>query len=120
MRTLVRDAIAQIVSGRRGLLSIATATQEAHSLGDNLCGVAVLAVLVSPLARSKPALDVDLPAFGQIPAARFGLLAPDDDGMPLSRFLTVALAILIGGRSRYAQLRDGLDCGVVTRVERSR
>src|SRR5439155_7386219 len=51
-------------------------------------------LLVLPLARADAALDVDLPALGEVLAADLGLLAPDHDPMPLRDFLL--LPALVG------------------------
>ena len=59
-------------------------------VGDELGGVALLAVLVLPLAGLDAALDVDLGALAQVFRGALGLLAPGDDAEPLGLFLPLA------------------------------
>src|SRR5437660_6996891 len=72
----------------------------AHRIRDHLGGVLLGAFLVGPLPRLQPALDIDLPALGQVLAAQLCGLAPDHDAVPLGAFLLLALLVgpvLVGG-----------------------
>src|SRR5205807_8415596 len=67
---------------------------------DHLGGVLRGAFLVGPLAGLQAALDIDLPALGEVFAAVFRGLAPDHDAVPLGPFLLLALLVgpvLVGG-----------------------
>src|SRR5262245_29052010 len=54
-----------------------------HDLGRE----ALLSLLVLPLASADAALDVDLPALGEVLPADLRLLAPHHDAVPLGGFL---------------------------------
>jgi hypothetical protein len=47
-------------------------TQHLHLVGADLCGVALVAVLVGPLARAQRAFDIDLRALAQVLAGDLG------------------------------------------------
>ena len=83
------------------------ATEQLDPVGHDLGGVPLLAVLVVPGPRLDAALDVDLLALLQVVLQRLGLLAEQDDAVPLGLLDPVAgLAVLatIGGRD--AETRD--------------
>src|ERR1044071_921969 len=90
----------------------APAAEKLNPLRDDLSDVAFVAALVVVGASADAALDINLPALGQILAAGLGLLAPDDDVVPLGSFLPFAVPVvpLLGSgdgkiRHRAARLR---------------
>src|SRR6185436_10439766 len=68
-----------------------------HHVAADLGRVAVLAVLVLPLARAQAALDVDLRALFQVFAGDLGETAEEGDAMPLRRFLFLATRLVFPG-----------------------
>src|SRR5687768_17826316 len=61
--------------------------QKLHALRADLSRVAVLPILVLPLARLQPALDVDRGTFFQVFARDLGQPAEECDAMPLGMLL---------------------------------
>jgi hypothetical protein len=77
-----------------------------HLVGADLRGVAILAVLVLPLARAQAAFDVDLRAFLQVLAGDFGKAAEERDAVPLGGFLLLAARLVFPRfRGRDADVR---------------
>src|SRR5690606_13859828 len=68
----------------------AAAAQHLHLAGDDLRGVAVVAVLVLPLARLEPAFHVDLRALLEVLDHDLGHAAEEDDAVPLGPLLLFA------------------------------
>src|SRR5688572_9586748 len=83
----------------------ATAAEQRDAIGLDFGGVALVAVLVVPLPRLQPALDVDLLALRQVLLQRFGLLAPQHHAVPFSLFLP--LLILVVPHFRRGQIQRG-------------
>ena len=77
---------------RRGTAT--AAAEQRDAVGLDLSGVALVAVLVVPLARLQTALDVDLFALGQVLLQALRLLAPEHDAVPLGLFLTLIVAVV--------------------------
>src|SRR3972149_6839429 len=65
-------------------------TEHLHHVGADFGGVAVLTLLVLPLAGAQAALDVDLRALLQVFARDLGQPAEERDAMPLGGFLLLA------------------------------
>src|SRR5262245_1405848 len=117
-RNVVVRTAAEVVTDRaligrhRGFRAIARAlaapTQHLHVARDDLGRVALLPLLVLPLTRADAALDVHLPALGQVLAADLRLLPPHDHAVPLGGFLLLAAFVgpLLGGGE--AQVGDRL------------
>src|SRR6478609_5448782 len=72
----------------------AATTKEYDAVAADLRRVALVAVLVVPLAGVQTTLDVDLFALHEIFGERFGRLAPEDDPMPLGLFLALARLVV--------------------------
>src|SRR5688572_9049934 len=71
-----------------------------HHVGADLGAVAVLTVLVLPLARAQAALDVHLRALLQVLAGHLGQPPEERDAVPLGGFLHLAARLvlpLVGG-----------------------
>src|SRR5688572_11353563 len=80
--------------------------QHLHSIGHDLGGVLVVAVLVLPLARLQPPLDVDLRALLEIFARDLGQPPEEGDAVPLRLLLLLALLVLPRVRGRDRDVRD--------------
>src|SRR3954471_23613896 len=78
----------------------AGAAEQHDAVAANLRGVALVAVLVVPLARLQPAFDVDLLPLGQILVERLGGLAPEHDAVPLRLLLALPRLIVPDLRRR--------------------
>src|SRR4029077_19958668 len=94
---------------------IAAATEHAEIIGDDFKAGALLAFLVLPFAGLDAAFDKDERALLQILLGDFGLLAPDDNLVPLGAFLALAVFVfvrLIGGDGKIG---DGLASAGVAR-----
>src|SRR5439155_1291654 len=89
------------------LTAAPAAAQELHALRDDLGDVAAVAFLVVVLAGADCALDVDLPALGQVLAAGLRLLAPHHHVVPLGAFLALTLGVVphLAGRERETRHR---------------
>src|SRR3954468_10785072 len=68
-----------------------TAAEQNDAVAADFRGVALVAVLVVPLARLQAAFHVNLLAFGEIFGERFGGLAPQHDAVPFGFFLPLPL-----------------------------
>src|SRR5690606_34906717 len=68
--------------------------EEADVVGDDLGGVALVAVLVFPGARLDAPLDVGLAPLAQVLATQLAELSPGDDAVPLGALLL--LPALVG------------------------
>src|SRR5882672_5726134 len=82
----------------RGLARLAGAgarPQHLHDVAANLGAVAVLPLLVLPLARAQAALDVDLRALLQVLAGDLGQAAEKGDAVPLGRLLHLAARLVL-------------------------
>src|SRR5882672_10048838 len=82
----------------RGLARLAGAgarPQHLHDVAANLGAVAVLPLLVLPLARAQAALDVDLRALLQVLAGDLGQAAEKGDAVPLGGFLLLAARLVL-------------------------
>lgn len=134
---LERDVVTQIVErglrlvlrGGRGVIgrlvvaATATAgrrthtlarTEHLHVVAANFGGVALLAILIGPLAGAQAAFDIDLRALLQILAANLGQLAESRDTDPLGHFLAFAgLLVLPVLRAGNAEIADCLAAGGV-------
>src|SRR3990172_5929783 len=80
-----------------------------HRVGDDLGRVAVMALLVLPLAGADAALDVDLRALLQVLAGDLRQAPEERDAVPLGRLLLLAARLVlpaIGGRD--ADIRHAL------------
>src|SRR5947209_6811658 len=89
--------------GRTVGLEVAAAPAEhLEVLADDLGLVPLLArLLVVPGTRLEPSLQVDLLALGEVLAGDLGLLAPDDDLVPLGLLLLLAVLVppaAVGGQ----------------------
>src|SRR6185503_15538549 len=90
--------LAAAARGRLARLARALATPEhLHHVGADLGGVAVLAVLVLPLARAQLALDIDLRALLQVLAGDLRQATVEGDAMPLGRLLLLAARLVFPG-----------------------
>ena len=85
----------------------AAAAEQHDPVAADLGRVALVAVLVVPLARLQPALDVDLLALGQIFGQRLGRLAPQHDAVPLGFFLPLTGLVVPDLGRRHVDRRDG-------------
>jgi NAD(P)-dependent dehydrogenase (short-subunit alcohol dehydrogenase family) len=83
------------------------AAQQDDAIGADLGRLRRLALLVGPLPRLDPSLDVDLLALREVLVERLGGLAPDDNAMPLRVLfhLPVAVLPLLGGRQTHGRDR---------------
>ena len=74
-----------------------------HYFGD----IPLVTALVIIASRANAAFDKNLPSFCQVLAARFTLLAPDDDIMPFGSLLLVTVAVIphLGSRDRETSYR---------------
>src|SRR6267142_3086374 len=82
----------------RGLARLAGAgarAQHLHDVAANLGAVAVLPLLVLPLARAQASLDVDLRALLQVLARDLGQAAEKGDAVPLGRLLHLAARLVL-------------------------
>src|SRR6266850_7438295 len=82
----------------RGLARLAGAgarPQHLHDVAANLGAVAVLPLLVLPLARAQAALDVDLRALLQVLAGDLGQAAEKGDAVPLGGLLHLAARLVL-------------------------
>src|SRR5690242_16609386 len=90
------------------------AAEHLHALGNDLGGVALLPLLVLPLARAQGALDVDLRALLQIFPRDLGEAVEEHHAMPLGALLFfAALLVFPGFAGRDRDVRDGASLGVV-------
>src|SRR5262249_19595915 len=87
--------------------AVATAEQ-LDAGGHDFGAVALLALLVLPLARADAAFHVDLPALLAVLADDLGGLAPHDHAVPLGLFLLLTVAVGPALGRREAQVGDGL------------
>jgi hypothetical protein len=101
-----RLAGALALCGRPGLVAAAlevgraathsfAAAEHLHVVGDDLGRVAILPVLVLPLARAQPAFDVDRPALLEVLAGNLRQAPEERDAMPLGRFLHLAAGLVL-------------------------
>src|SRR5690606_21638110 len=87
--------------------AVTSPAEHLHLARDDLGGVAILAVLVLPLASAQRSLDVDLRAFAQVLARDLAELVEQHDRVPLGALLLIAsLAILPLLARREADVRD--------------
>src|SRR6202021_1170536 len=87
---------------------IARAAEHAEIGSHDFEAGALLAFLILPLAGLNAALDKNQRAFLQVLLGDFGLLAPDDDLVPLGALLALAVLVLISFVGGYREIRDGL------------
>src|SRR3954464_15141842 len=87
-------------------------SEHLHDVGANLGAVAILAVLVLPLARAQAALDIHLRAFLQVFAGDFGQAPEERDAVPFGGFLHLAARLVLPfvGR-RHADVGHRLAAG---------
>src|SRR4051812_25305650 len=85
---------------RHAAATAAAAAEQHDAIAADLGGIALVAVLVVPLPRLQPALDVDLLSFGEIFSQRLRRLAPQHDAVPLGFLLPLAAFVVphLGGR----------------------
>src|SRR6185436_7652751 len=84
---------------RRGrLAAAATAAQQDQVVGDDLRGVALIAVLILPTTRLDAAFNVDLLALGQVRGDVLG--TPQDDVVPVGLFLPLAGLLVLPAPGR--------------------
>src|SRR5699024_10212429 len=84
-------------------LLAAAAVEHLHLVGDDLGGVAILAVLALPFAGAQAAFDVDFRALAQILAGDFSQAVEEHDPVPLGALLGLAGVLVLprfGGRQR--------------------
>ena len=93
-----------------------TTLEVLDGVGNELGGVALLAVLAFPLARLEATLDVDLVALAQVLGGKLSLLAPAHDAEPLGLFLALALGVLVVAVDRNRELGHGLAAGRVAHL----
>ncbi len=91
-----RSATACTTGSRSGSSGIAAPAEHAEVVGHNLKAGALLAFLVLPFAGLDAALDEHQRTLLQILLRDFGLLAPDDNFVPLGALLALAVAVLVG------------------------
>jgi hypothetical protein len=72
----------------------AAATEKSNPLCNDFGHIPFVTALVVVASSADAALDKNLPAFGEILAARFTLLTPDNDVMPFGSFLLVAVTVI--------------------------
>jgi hypothetical protein len=85
----------------------AARVEHLHFVGDDFRGVAVLALLVLPLARAQRAFDVDLRALLQVLAGDFTETPEHGHVVPLGAFLVLArLLVFPALAGRHADVRD--------------
>src|SRR5882672_11166141 len=82
----------------------AAAAQHLHVVRDDFGGVAVVALLVLPLAGAQASLDIDLRALAQILARHFAHAAEEGDVVPLGAFLPLPALVLEGVGGRHADI----------------
>jgi hypothetical protein len=88
-------AVVVVVLAPAAAAATAAAAEQLDTVGDDLRRVPLLPVLVVPRPRLDAAFDVDLLALLQVILQRLGLLAQQDDAMPLGLLDPVAgLAVL--------------------------
>src|SRR4029450_12997979 len=72
----------------------AATTEQRDAVGLDLGRVALVAVLVVPLAGLKTAFDVNLFTLREVFLKAFGGLAPEHDAVPLGLFLPLVVAVV--------------------------
>ena len=90
--------------GRRG---VGLAAEHPHALGNDLRGVAVLAVLALPPAGLQAALEVDQGALLQELRGDLRDLAEQHHAVPFGAFLSLAVLVLPGLVGGDRQIGDG-------------
>src|SRR5215211_4880870 len=68
--------------------------EKSNPLRNYFGDISLVTALVIIASRADAAFDKNLSSFGQILAARFTLLAPDDDVMPFGSLLLVAVPVI--------------------------
>src|SRR5690606_11025570 len=91
---------------RGATAATAAAAQHLHFAGHHLGGVAIIALLVLPLARLQATLDVDLRTLAQVFGRDLAEAVPHDHGVPLGLLLLFA-----GGLVRPALAGGDADVG---------
>src|SRR5262249_44999986 len=94
-----------------GSASAPTTTKELYTLRDNLGNVALVPFFVVIAARANCAFDVHLTSFGKILTAVLGLLAPDNDIVPLGLLLSLSTLICPRVSSGKRKFRHCLSAG---------
>src|SRR5207237_1380280 len=88
--------------------SAPSAAQQHNAVASDFSGVALVAVLVVPLAGLEAPLNVDLLALGEIFRQRFRGLSPEHDAVPFGLFLLLArLVVPHLGRSHVERGHGG-------------
>ena len=70
------------------------ATEQGHAIGFDLCGVALVAVLVVPLTGLQATLDVDLFALGEVFLQALGGFPPQHHAVPFRFFLSLIVPVV--------------------------
>src|SRR5688572_12236313 len=110
-----RAAIHSATTTAAAAPTAAAAAEQRDAISLDLGGVAFVAVLVVPLPRLQPALDVDLLALRQVLLQRFGLLAPQHHAVPFSLFLPLLILIVPHFRRRQIQRGNGGAAGRIAK-----
>jgi hypothetical protein len=96
------EAVAAAVAG-----VVARAREELDRVGDDVDALAVVAVLVLPLAPLEAAVDRDRAALGEVAGAVLALRAPDGDVEVVGLVDPLAGRVVLAARvARDAQLAD--------------
>src|SRR5204862_8116246 len=90
----VRHRGADALHRRRCTTTAAAAAEQCDAVGLDLGRIPLVAVLVVPLPRLQPALDVDLLAVGEIFLQALRLLAPQNDAVPFGFFLALPALVV--------------------------
>src|SRR5262245_42552943 len=85
----------------------ATTAEEHHAIATDLRGVALVAVLVVPLACLQATLNVDLLALGEVFGEGFGGLAPQHHAVPFGFFLFLPGLVVPDLGGRHIERRHG-------------
>src|SRR5205085_543723 len=91
----------------RPAAATASAAEQHDPIAANLGRVFVLTVLVLPLPRLQPPLDVNLFALRQVLVEALRGFAPEDDAVPFGLFLFLAALVVPDFGRRQIQRRDG-------------
>ena len=99
-------------AGARGH-AVAASTEHAEITGDDFETGALLAFFILPFAGLDAAFDENERTLLQVLLSDFGLLAPDDNFVPLGALLALAVFVLVGFVGGDRKIGDGLAAGSV-------
>src|SRR6201987_4839451 len=110
---LLRRTCGHELVGATGAVAVAAAAQELDTLGHDLDGLALAAVLSLPLAPVEPAVDRDRAALAEVLGAVLGLVAEDGDPEEVRLVDPVARLVSPPPVDRNAEIADGRTAGRV-------